>query len=398
MPAWTRSIAGLAARILRRRQPGTKGHYRSFRELGDELGGAAQLTFEHRWQDPSIVPQLPPQFRPADWDMPGRSGVDRVPKYLYRGESAVYPASTPSRARITDTFPQDELALLDELTSMASWCWRIRHGDPFRSIGWPQHYGFPTHVLDLTSDPRVALHFAADGGAAGTRVVYRIDLEAIESKIYGPGGAPTPLAAASIAHADCERATRQSAFILASNDTGSPLDFQACEHIAPHVERFTVDASDASAFVRPDLLDAGSDRFASWPLAVVRSFKASIEKPLSRRMAEWIVRRIPLFEQTPVRILYDGLGRGTRWQLFSPAEAGAADGRSYAADAGSVVDELVSDVLPAPSGLLFGVPTGGPPHGERLLRPGDECEVQWGYPFPGPPRYNGRAFERVIIR
>ena len=158
MPAWTRSIAGFAARILRRRQPGAQGHYRSFRELGDELGGAAQLTFEHRWQDPSIVPQLPPQFRPADWDMPGRSGVDRVPKYLYRGESAVYPASTPSRARITDTFPQDELALLDELTRMASWCWRLRHADPFRSIGWPQHHGFPTHDLDLTSDPLVALH------------------------------------------------------------------------------------------------------------------------------------------------------------------------------------------------------------------------------------------------
>jgi hypothetical protein len=290
--------------------------------------------------------------------------------------------------------------LLDELTKMASWCWRLRHGEPFRSIGWPQHYGFPTHVLDLTSDPLVALHFAADAGtgSADVRVVYRIDLRAIVSKVYGLAGRPTPLSASSIAHNDCERATRQSAWILASNEKDSPLDFQHSEHIARHIERFTVAATGASDFVRPDLLDARSDGFASWPLAVVRSFKASIQRPVPRRLAEWIVSRIPLFEQTPTRVFYDGLGRGSGLQLLSPAEASAKYGHSYVAIAEAVVEELISDQLPTPSGLLFGVPTGGTRNGERWLLPGDECEVQWGYPFPGPPRYNGRAFERVIIR
>jgi hypothetical protein len=63
-----------------------------------------------------------------------------------------------------------------------------------------------------------------------------------------------------------------------------------------------------------------------------------------------------------------------------------------------VVEELTSPEPATPSGLLYGVATGGAPHTERWVRAGDELEVQWGFPFPGPPRYNSRAFERVIIR
>jgi hypothetical protein len=375
--------------------------YWSFRTLADELAHASEETFSHRWQDPSLAAQLPTQFRPENWDYPGRSGEEQVPKYLYRGEAGTFSSSLPSRARVKASFDQAELELLDELTDMASWCWRLRFGDPFRSIGWPQHYGFPTPVLDLTSDPLVALHFAADAREAAStepRVVYRLDLEAILPNVYGPAGQPAPLAAASIAHEFCNRAARQRAWVICSHDVEAPLDFQRCEHLAEHVERFTVDGRDAATFVHPELLDASSDFFACWPLAVLRSFKASIERPLPRRVAEWIVGRLPLFEQTPVRIFYDGRGRGSRWELVSPAEASAADGRCYAAQADAVVAELTGPDLPTPSGLLFGVPTGGQPHSDRWLRAGDECEVQWRYPFPGPPRYNGRAFERVTIR
>jgi len=385
---------------MSRVKPGAHDHFASFRQLADELNAAAHTTFEHHWKDPTYAAQLPSQFRPANWDLPGTSGVSQVPRYLYRGEAALYPSSTPSRARITGIFEEDELKLLDELTSMAAWSWRLRHGDSLRSIGWPQHYGFPTQALDLTSDPRVALHFAADPGAGSgdVRVVYRIDLKAIVSKVYGAAGAHTPLSAASIDHKDCERATRQSAWVLVSNEDDSPLDFQHSKPISRHIERFTVGASDASVFVRSDLCDASSDAFASWPLAVVRSFKASIQRPVPRRLAEWIVSRIPLFEQTPVRVFYDEAGRGSSLDLLSPAKATDADGHSYATTAEAVIEELISDQPSTPSGLLFAVPTGGKPNSERQLLPGDECEVQWAYPFPGPPRYNGRAFERVIIR
>jgi hypothetical protein len=384
-------------------------HYASFRELAGELDRTAGRTFVHYWSDPSYVSQLPPQFRPknSQWDLPGAAGQSVVPKYLYRGEAGAFPGTLPSRARITNRFDAAELELLDELTSMASWVWRLRMGDAFRAVGWPQHYGFPTAALDLTSDPAVALHFAADTREQprpGLRVVHRLDLEAIEPKIYAPEGLPTPLQAASIANDFCVRAQRQSAWVLRSAEDrkpsgrDSPFAFQRSEDIAGHLERFTVDAADADEFVRNDLLDSSSDLFACWPLAVVRSFKTYLQRPLPRQVAEWIVERIPLFEQTPVCIYYDAKGRGSRWQLLSPAEASQRYGHSYDADRESVLRDLMSPDLPAPSGLLFGVPTGGPPNTQRWVSAGDECEVQWRYPFPGPPRYNGRTFEKVIIR
>ena len=392
--------------MIRRRR---SRHYASFRELAGELDRSARQTFVHYWRDSSYVSQLPPQFRPknSQWDLPGAAGQSVAPKYLYRGEAGVFRSTLPSRARIIGLFDAAELTLLDELTSMASWVWRLRMGDAFRAVGWPQHYGFPTAALDLTSDPAVALHFAADTREQpppGLRVIYRLDLEAIEPKIYAPDGLPTPLQAASIADDFCVRAQRQSAWVLSAAEDlrpwrrNRPLDFQRSTYIAGHVERFTVEAADTGDFVRGDLLDSSSDLFACWPLAVVRSFKAYLQRPLPRRVAEWIAGRIPLFEQTPVCIHYDAQGRGSRWQLLSPAEASQRYGHSYDADRESVLEDLMSPDLPAPSGLLFGVPTGGPPNTQRWVFAGDECEVQWRYPFPGPPRYNGMAFEKIIIR
>jgi hypothetical protein len=330
----------------------------------------------------------------------------RCPKYLYRGEAGVFRSTLPIRARISGLFDPDELKLLDELTSMASWVWRLRQGDAFRSVGWPQHYGFPTQALDLTHDPAVALHFAADSREhppPAVRVAYRVDLEAIEPKIYAPRGLFTPLQAAYIGDHFCERAQRQSAWVLRSTETEQPrpqrpLDFQHSRNITRHLERFIVNAVDADEFIRRDLLDADNDLFACWPLAVARSFKAYIQKPLPRRVAEWIVGRIPLFEQTPVCIHYGADGRGSSWELISPFEAELRFEKSCAADRDSVLEDLISPDLPTPSGLLFGVPTGGTPNTQRWFFAGDECEVQWRYPFPGPPRYNGMAFERVIIR
>lgn len=385
-----------------------KLHYSSFRELADEFAPAAGQTFVHHWRDPSYVSQLPPQFRPtsSDWDLPGAEGEEVVPKYLYRGEAGIYPSTLPVRARISNLFGPDELELIDELTSMASWVWRLREGEAFRAVGFPQHYGFPTSALDLTSDPVVALHFAADTRerpASRLRVVYRVDLEAIVPMVYAPEGLPTPLKLASIADNFCVRAQRQSAYVLKAAEKppevrqpDSLFDFQRSEHIAGHLERFTVDAVDADEFVRGDLLDSSSDFFACWPLAVARGFKAYIQRPIPRRVAEWIVGRIPLFEWTPACIYYDPRGVGSRWQPLTPAEASQRYGHSYAADRESVLEDLISPDIPTPNGLLFGVATGGTPSTRRWVAAGDQCEVQWRYGFPDP--HFGRAFERVIIR
>jgi hypothetical protein len=381
--------------------------YSKFRDLAEVLAEGADKTFLHRWQDRSYASSLPPSWAkqlPAGWDHPGQSGETEAPKYLYRGESDVYPSSVSSRGRLNSSgrFTPNELELLDKLTYMASEVWNLRVLDRFRSVGWPQHYGFPTSMLDLSIDPMVALHFAAwtEGARASkTRVVYRVDLEAIEHKIYAPAGGYSPLAAASIMDVDCTRATRQRAWMICSRDE-APLDFdfQNSEHLLPHMEKFAVDATDADSFVQPKLLDAQDDGFAAWPLAIVRGLKVETEGPLPRNVVEWLCNRMPLFEWTPVQAMYDGLGRGTRLQLLSPADAAMRDGRDYHADRQAVIEELTSPEMSTPNGIVFALRTGGKPGASEWLEPGQEYEFQWRYPFPGEGRWGlPGVFERLRL-
>jgi len=74
---------------------------------------------------------------------------------------------------------------------------------------------------------------------------------------------------------------------------------------------------------------------------------------------------------------YDGRGCGTSLRLLTPAQAMERDGRNYEADAQAIIEELVSPEIPTLNGILFGTPTGGPPHTTKWLEPGSECEVQW---------------------
>ena len=342
-------------------------------------------TFVHRWQDPSYRASIPETWRaslPEGFDVPGSSGTSEAPKFLYRGESGIFPQSLSSRARLAcdERFSTRDLDLLDRLTDLAAEIENRSEADRFRSLGWPQHYGLPTHLLDLTSDPMVALHFAAsssNANASTVRVVYRIDLEAIESKIYGRAGRPTPLAAARIEQTTIVRAQRQHAWVICARQDADRFNLQRCWHLWRHIEKFLVDATDASEFVRPDLLTVQDDAYAAWPLAVVRGLKIIAGGALPRIVAEWLCSRIPLYEWLPVQIGYDGRGRGTRLELITPAQAMERDGRNYEADAKAIIEELVSPEIPTPNGIVFGTPTGGPPDTVRWLEPGSECEVQW---------------------
>jgi hypothetical protein len=357
-------------------------HFPSFRALLDFLASEPCPTYTHRWRDPGMTVMQ----------------ESKAPKYLFRGEPGVYPTSLTSRGRIGTggMFDPDELAMLDELTTMAEAVWTLRTLDRFRSLGWPQHYGFPTPYIDVTSDPSVAVHFAGwstGPSRASVRTLYRIDLESIDHKVYAPDGR-TPLSLAWIGQMYCTRATRQSAWVLCSNEERIGFDFQHSPHLAGAVERFTIDAVDADQFFDPTLLGAEDDAFAAWPLAAVRALKASIEKPLTPRVAEWLCNRIPLYEWTPCEVTFDGRGRGARLGFLSPSQATERHHRSYVADREAVMAELTSASIPVPNGVLFGMLTGGTPGQSMWLHGGDVCEVQWRYPFPR----RGRSFERVVLR
>src|SRR5262249_2500028 len=77
------------------------------------------------------------------------------------------------------------------LSDMALKVTNIRVGNRSRAGGFAQHYGFPTRYVDLTSDPTVALHFAAsttNERPPKQRVVWRLDLQGIDKKTYVEGG------------------------------------------------------------------------------------------------------------------------------------------------------------------------------------------------------------------
>ncbi|MCY4725915.1 FRG domain-containing protein [Nocardioides sp. STR2] len=377
----------------------------SFAELSDRLGGDAEATFRHHWEDPSWSTTLPVAFRPRRWDHPGLSGTSEVPKYLYRGEAGVYPASTPSRARIERQFDGHELSLLDEASNLAVWAWRMRTGDAFRSIGWPQHYGFPTAALDLTDHLSVALHFAADAspGAIPQRVLYRLDLERVVKKVYGRAGAPTPLKAAGIAHENSVRAERQHAWIMTLGAAEKvrlrdlPFDLRGSRHLRRHLERFVIDARDCEAFVDRSLLLASDDAFAWWPLAVLRSLHATLETALPSQVAIWLAGRIPLFEQTPVQMFFDEAGSFAAYRFTSPNEATLMTGLDYAVDLEAVISELTSTTTPDPNGILYGHPVPREPGTQRWLLRGDTYQIQWRYPFPGLQRSH-RGYETITVR
>jgi hypothetical protein len=208
------------------------------------------------------------------------------------------------------------------------------------------------------------------------------------------------LAAASIEHIDCTRAIRQHAWVICSRDDDPwNFDLQHSSHLQPHIEKFTVEAGDADNFVRANLLEVDDDGFAAWPLAVVRALKVDIQGALPLKVAEWICRRIPLFEWTPVEAIYDSRGRGTRLRLLSPADAKKRDGRDFHADYQSVIEELTSPQIPTPNGVVFGLRTGGKPGTSEWLEPGKRYEFQWQYGFQGPGRWGTPwGFEHLILR
>ncbi|MEM9387845.1 MAG: FRG domain-containing protein [Pseudomonadota bacterium] len=302
-----------------------------------------------------------------------------MPKYLFRGEPAVFPSTVSSWGRMQEgkIFTANESHVMTLLTELATVAINVYVTDPLRAIGWPQHYGFPTYFIDVTSDPCVAMHFAAAGASPNPRVVYRIDLEAIERKVYGKAGKETPLMAAALDGLGHARAARQRAWVIGRRSESAYYDLQACPHVSRHTVRYEVGDADAADYVQPDLLEADDDRHATWPLAILRAIKFCYAGPLPARVVEWICPRVPLFDPTPAKVTYDDQGRGQGVLFLSPRDAEKRGGGPYAVSVDDAIAELTSNEVRVPNGLVVGIPTGGPAGESRWIEPGDEFEAAW---------------------
>ncbi len=288
------------------------------------------------------------------WEEDGKSGTIELPKFLYRGEPSVYSSTTTAQDRLMacDQLVKEDKRRVLEIVSLAMQVWGSRTGETLKAIGWAQHYGLPTYLLDVTHEPSVAMHFAAmptDRSASSYRRVYRIDYERLIGLVH----------CVYLGGDYCIRARRQAAWgLLALDPTGRggrEFDLQQDKTIEHGVEMYTVSASDADEFLIPGLLDDRSDGYATWPAALLRGYKYRSGKPFSPDLADWLCDRIPLYDWIPCDVHFGLQGISESYSLRSPAAAEEEDGMSFCISKDALTSELVSERYHTPNPVLFAI-------------------------------------------
>lgn len=107
----------------------------------------------------------------------GRDLSDGRPRFLFRGQRAVYPSIRSTFSRTTT-----EDMEIGQAYTVYRYAKQICQGlrgytiDHLDGVAVLQHYGWPTPLIDLTGTPEVAVFFALYGASAGSRaVIYVVD-------------------------------------------------------------------------------------------------------------------------------------------------------------------------------------------------------------------------------
>lgn len=103
------------------------------------------------------------------------------PRFLFRGQSTIYPSIKSSYGRV----PNSEVEIR-QAQRVYIWARSICQGlrgytiDPLEGVAVLQHYGWPTPLIDLTGTLEIACFFALRGASAGSRsVIYVVDTSQI---------------------------------------------------------------------------------------------------------------------------------------------------------------------------------------------------------------------------
>lgn len=308
----------------------------------------------------------------------------KYPKYLFRGEPGVYASSFTSlrRAQDVNELTNEDWSLLIGLVSLCRDIFGAATGEGLDGLAWAQHYGIPTALLDVTNDPMVALHFAADAPShVAQRTFFRIDLERCFPHVH----------ASYVGHEYCLRGKAQSAWALWRADTErfGDFDLQNCPEIDAYVEKHVVSvdgSEDAARWQLPRLRDERNDGFAPYAVAILRGLKFHYGRPFPYSFVSWIVPRIPLYEWIPCDVTFGLFGLVERIALRSPMQAEKEDGKSYHLTSEEIVEELISDRFQTPNPTVFAMLKGPPMQTERL-GPGSSFDVyMWKAGFEPPPR------------
>jgi hypothetical protein len=83
----------------------------------------------------------------------------------YKTSSSTYRGQTNSKWQIDSSLTRNSGYILNEVEFYSDACKRDevqRYGSKFSRLSYMQHYGYPTRLIDITSDPYIALYFAVE--------------------------------------------------------------------------------------------------------------------------------------------------------------------------------------------------------------------------------------------
>ena len=229
------------------------------------------------------------------------------PKYIFRGECGQYPTTVAGQyrpnltslsdgKRITSADRESVTALLPTLADRFT---RKDYSmDGHFAIGLLQHYGFPTRLVDFTSDPGHAITFAAAGEASIARVCVL----------------PTDSMLNSVSiinlteHPWCERPRRQSAFaVILPRDCRDFKDRELHSVLRSRWYEFPISDEDRALWRERhiELLRLDNDPSAGFIRHHITEYVETNGK-LSPRFTEWLLERIPIMPRCAEVMEFDG--------------------------------------------------------------------------------------------
>ena len=232
---------------------------------------------------------IPVQARPNSGSPADDLFTTELPRYLFRGESGIFPSTVPSAQRLrTDVeLPLDALEDIVRVTHRIRETLIKKHKLPaLLTDGFMQHYGLPTDYLDLTPDLEVAICFATDL-SVGQRGAFCI----AQTKSLGEQGRLVDLRGGPFA-AFAARPCRQSAFAFTTDWSSSGSIDLKSERFIEQLDltwlAFEFTDGDARRFdPNPELLDAHNDRAAGFIELIINSFGKMHDSA-----ARWIANRL----------------------------------------------------------------------------------------------------------
>ncbi len=219
-----------------------------------------------------------------------------VRRYIFRGEYGDRPTTVSAcyRLRGKGLDQEDDDQVEKVVGSIADWLredLRLQDHDAF---GWLQHLGLPTHYLDFTGDPEVAITFAVgdpESSPVGSGRVCVLELPAA----YGDGRGQV---ADLFEHPWCERAKRQVAYGYC------PLPNRFDDLKSPQAKadrgvvgwfNFTIQPDDRACFGDKyrAFMETRTDPVAGLPRHLINRYTAKFGR-LRERVASYCADHVPM--------------------------------------------------------------------------------------------------------